>query len=60
MPKNRESVDEVITAVLGEWKFDEQVAQHFDSHVRKSVPLYDEIQGMQIIQKNRKGGRNYE
>jgi tRNA (cmo5U34)-methyltransferase len=48
MPKNRESVDEVITAVPGEWKFDEQVTQHFDSHVRKSVPLYDEVQRMVI------------
>lgn len=48
MPKNEKSVDEVITAVPGEWKFDEQVAQHFDSHVRKSVPLYDEVQAMVI------------
>lgn len=48
MPKNEKSVDEIITAVPGEWKFDEQVTQHFDSHVRKSVPLYDEVQTMVI------------
>ena len=37
-------VDELITSIPGEWKFDEQVSQHFDSHVRKSVPLYEEVQ----------------
>jgi tRNA (cmo5U34)-methyltransferase len=37
-------VDDIITAVPGEWRFDKKVAQSFDSHVRKSVPFYDEIQ----------------
>lgn len=41
-------VDEIITAVPGEWRFDEKVAQSFDSHVRKSVPLYDEIQRLVV------------
>ena len=43
--ENKEGlVDELITSIPGEWKFDEQVSQHFDSHVRKSVPLYEEVQ----------------
>ncbi|MCZ6674579.1 MAG: methyltransferase domain-containing protein [Verrucomicrobia bacterium] len=37
-------VDDIITAVPGEWRFDKKVAQSFDTHVRKSVPFYDEIQ----------------
>lgn len=44
----RDFVDKIITAVPGEWKFDEQVAQCFDNHVRKSVPLYDEVQRMVV------------
>ena len=49
LPK-RESrpVDDTISAVPGEWRFDENVSQAFDSHVRKSVPFYDEIQRMVI------------
>jgi len=43
---DRRSVDDLITAVPGEWKFDRQVSDSFDDHVRKSVPLYDEIQRM--------------
>jgi tRNA (cmo5U34)-methyltransferase len=43
--KNKEGqVDDLITSIPGEWKFDEQVSQHFDTHVRKSVPLYKEVQ----------------
>lgn len=30
----------------GKWKFDKEVVLEFDSHVRQSVPLYDEIQHM--------------
>lgn len=37
-------VDDLITALPGNWKFDEQVAQDFDSHVVKSVPLYRDLQ----------------
>ena len=49
LPK-RESrpVDDTISAVPGEWRFDKNVSQAFDSHVRKSVPFYDEIQRMVI------------
>ena len=42
------SVDETISAVLGEWRFDEQVSRAFDNHVRKSVPFYDELQRMVV------------
>ena len=48
MSKKRESVDKLITAIPGEWKFDEQVAKSFDTHVRKSIPLYDEVQKMVV------------
>ena len=44
MENNKGNVDELITSVPGEWKFDEQVSQNFDTHVRKSVPLYEEVQ----------------
>jgi tRNA (cmo5U34)-methyltransferase len=39
-------VDEDLNAIPGGWVFDKNVADHFDSHVRKSLPLYDEIQFM--------------
>ncbi|MBN2775707.1 MAG: methyltransferase domain-containing protein [Prolixibacteraceae bacterium] len=39
-------VDKLITAVEGEWKFDKQVSESFDSHIRKSVPCYDSLQKM--------------
>lgn len=42
------SVDDTISAVPGEWRFDKNVSQAFDSHVRKSVPFYEEIQRMVI------------
>jgi tRNA (cmo5U34)-methyltransferase len=41
-------VDDTISAVPGEWRFDKNVSKAFDSHVRKSVPFYDEIQRMVI------------
>jgi tRNA (cmo5U34)-methyltransferase len=41
-------VDDTISAVPGEWRFDKNVSQAFDSHVHKSVPFYDEIQRMVI------------
>lgn len=41
-------VDETITAVPGEWRFDRDVSRAFDSHVRKSVPFYEEIQRMVV------------
>jgi len=46
--KRGESVDELITAVPGGWKFSKQVAQNFDSHVQKSVPIYNEVQKMVV------------
>ena len=34
MKNNKGYVDELITSVPGEWKFDEQVSKNFDTHVR--------------------------
>jgi tRNA (cmo5U34)-methyltransferase len=42
------NVDDTISAVPGEWRFDEEVSAAFDSHVRKSVPFYDELQRMVV------------
>jgi tRNA (cmo5U34)-methyltransferase len=44
--RGRRPVDDMISAVPGEWRFDANVSKAFDSHVRKSVPFYDEIQRM--------------
>lgn len=44
--EKKETVDEILTAVPGEWRFDPDIAKSFDSHVRKSVPFYDEIQSL--------------
>jgi len=41
-------VDKFITAIPGEWKFNQQVVDQFDDHVKRSVPLYSEIQDMVI------------
>lgn len=42
------NVDDTISAVPGEWRFNEEVSRAFDSHVRKSVPFYDELQRMVV------------
>lgn len=44
----RKPVDDTISAVPGAWRFDEQVSRAFDAHVRKSVPLYEELQRMVV------------
>lgn len=41
-------VDSTILAKDGGWAFNEQVAAHFDSHVRKSIPGYDRIQAIVV------------
>ena len=43
-----QEVDELITAIPGEWRFDHEVAQEFDQHVRRSVPFYDGAQDMVV------------
>ena len=48
MSNSIEAVDDLITASNGSWKFDQQVANNFDSHVVKSVPFYKELQRMVI------------
>lgn len=40
----RVNVDVGIDSRRADWRFDAQVAGSFDGHVRKSVPLYDQIQ----------------
>lgn len=45
MPDNRAvNVDAGIDSRRADWRFDAQVAGNFDGHVRRSVPLYDEVQ----------------
>lgn len=39
-------IDTNLTSEKGNFKFNKDVALQFDSHVRKSVPFYDEIQRM--------------
>jgi tRNA (cmo5U34)-methyltransferase len=39
-------IDNNLTSRIGDFRFDKNVAVQFDSHVRKSVPFYDEIQRM--------------
>lgn len=46
--RERRPVDDTITAVPGEWRFDEDVTKAFDAHVQKSVPFYTEIQRMLV------------
>lgn len=41
-------VDKLVTAIPGRWEFNKEVVKSFDSHVRKSVPLYDEVQSLVI------------
>lgn len=41
-------VDDTISAIEGGWKFTDNVAENFDAHVRKSIPLYEEIQRMVV------------
>lgn len=41
-----EKVDKSIVSQVGDFQFNKSVAENFDSHVRKSVPFYDEIQRM--------------
>ena len=45
---NGNPVDNAIVAADGNWTFNEQVAAHFDSHVRKSIPGYDKIQAIVV------------
>lgn len=42
--KERTTVDTDIEQKEGEWEFDADVAEQFDEHIRKSIPLYDEVQ----------------
>lgn len=41
-------VDDAISAIEGGWEFSTEVAKSFDTHVRKSIPLYEEFQRMTV------------
>ncbi|MFO7593988.1 MAG: methyltransferase domain-containing protein [Pseudomonadota bacterium] len=48
-PTNEKKVvDSALSAVPGAWRFDEEISKGFDSHVRKSIPFYEEIQRMVV------------
>lgn len=42
--KDQTTVDVDLEQQEGNWEFNEEVADNFDEHVRKSIPFYDEIQ----------------
>lgn len=42
--EKKTTVDADLEQAEGAWKFDQEVADKFDDHVRKSIPLYDEVQ----------------
>jgi tRNA (cmo5U34)-methyltransferase len=44
MPDKKKPIDTITSAVPGLWEFNEPISRIFDSHVRKSVPCYDEMQ----------------
>lgn len=43
------SVGDSIQCDDGSWEFDEAVAERFDDHVRKSIPLYDRVQSQVAV-----------
>jgi tRNA (cmo5U34)-methyltransferase len=42
--REKTTVDTDLEQPEGGWAFDERVAERFDEHVRKSIPLYEEVQ----------------
>ena len=45
MKKNKNFYGQGISSIEGEdWKFNKNISDNFDEHVRQSIPLYDEIQ----------------
>jgi tRNA (cmo5U34)-methyltransferase len=42
--QEKTTVDGSLEQQEGGWTFDEEVAEEFDSHVRKSIPMYDQVQ----------------
>lgn len=39
-----EDIESLVLSRSGDWKFDEDVSKIFDSHVRRSIPCYNQIQ----------------
>ena len=43
--KNKNFYGKGISAIEGtDWKFNKNVSNNFDKHVRQSIPMYDQIQ----------------
>lgn len=45
---HKTTVDTGLEQETGGWTFDQSVADQFDDHVRRSIPLYDEVQSQVI------------
>ena len=43
---NYRKVDDVISAIEGGQEFSSDVAKHLDTHVRKSIQVYEELEQM--------------
>jgi len=46
--QEKTTVDGSLEQSEGGWTFDEQVAEEFDAHVRKSIPLYEQVQSQVV------------
>jgi tRNA (cmo5U34)-methyltransferase len=46
--EEKTTVDTDLEQADGDWAFDEEVAEQFDDHVRRSIPLYDQVQSQVI------------
>lgn len=41
---NTKDLETIVLSRSGDWKFDEHVSRIFDTHIRRSIPCYNEIQ----------------
>ena len=46
--QEKTTVDGELEQREGGWTFDERVAEQFDTHVRKSIPMYEQIQSQVV------------
>ena len=57
LESHQQALEAQILERSGDWVFDELVSQIFDVHVRRSIPMYEEVQNLigllskQILQK---------
>ena len=48
--KNKNFYGKGISAIEGtDWKFNKNVSNNFDKHVRQSIPMYDQIQKIHMF-----------